>query len=132
MADRFPDAPLFTLLYDEAGTKSRFAEHSITTSYPQRLNIRQDGFRKFLPLFPGAIERLPMTDCDVVLSSSSAFAHGAQTRTDAIHVCTATPPCGMPGSSRSARSRRSSLCCGQCCAPPSRAVDRGTARCPSA
>jgi len=87
MADRFPDAPLYTLLYDEAGTQRRFAGRSITTSYLQRLNIRQDGFRKLLPLFPGAVERLPVSECDVVLSSSSAFAHGVRTRTDAIHVC---------------------------------------------
>jgi glycosyltransferase involved in cell wall biosynthesis len=87
MADRFPDAPLYTLLYDEEGTRGRFADHSITTSYLQRLTIRQDGFRRLLPLFPHAVERLPISECDVVLSSSSAFAHGVRARADAIHVC---------------------------------------------
>jgi glycosyltransferase involved in cell wall biosynthesis len=87
MADRFPGAPLYTLLYDEAGTKRRFADHAITTSYLQRLTIRQDGFRRLLPLFPHAVERLPISECDVVLSSSSAFAHGVRARPDAIHVC---------------------------------------------
>jgi glycosyltransferase involved in cell wall biosynthesis len=87
MADCFPGAPLYTLLYDEEGTHGRFADHPITTSYLQRLTIRQDGFRKLLPLFPGAVERLPVSECDVVLSSSSAFAHGARTRPDAVHVC---------------------------------------------
>jgi glycosyltransferase involved in cell wall biosynthesis len=87
MADRFPDAPVYTLLYDEEGTRGRFASHPITTSYLQRLPIRQDGFRKLLPLFPGAIERLPVEDCDVLLSSSSAFAHGVKARPDAVHVC---------------------------------------------
>ncbi|MEA2154074.1 MAG: hypothetical protein QOE11_214 [Solirubrobacteraceae bacterium] len=87
MADRFPGAPLYTLLYDEIGTKGRFADHSVTTSYLQRLTIRQDGFRRLLPLFPRAVERLPISDCDVVLSSSSAFAHGVRARPDAIHVC---------------------------------------------
>jgi len=87
MADRFPDAPLYTLLYDEEGTKGRFATHEITTSYLQRLTIRQDGFRRLLPLFPRAVERLPVSEPDVVLSSSSAFAHGVRARSDAIHVC---------------------------------------------
>jgi glycosyltransferase involved in cell wall biosynthesis len=87
MADRFPDAPIYTLLYDEEGTRGRFADHPVTTSYLQRLTIRQDGFRKLLPLFPGAAERLPVSDCDVVLSSSSAFAHGVKARADAVHVC---------------------------------------------
>lgn len=87
MADRFPNAPLYTLLYDEAGTGGRFASHPVTTSYLQHLGIRQAGFRKVLPLFPRAAERLPVSGCDVVLSSSSAFAHGVRQRRDAIHVC---------------------------------------------
>jgi glycosyltransferase involved in cell wall biosynthesis len=87
MADRFPGAPLYTLLYDEQGTNGRFADHAVTTSYLQRLTLRQEGFRKLLPLFPGAAERLPVSGCDVVLSSSSAFAHGVRARPDAIHVC---------------------------------------------
>lgn len=87
MADRFPDAPLYTLLYDEEGTRGRFADRAITTSFLQSLNVGQAGFRKLLPLFPAAVERLPVSDCDIVLSSSSAFAHGARARPDAIHVC---------------------------------------------
>jgi glycosyltransferase involved in cell wall biosynthesis len=87
IADRFEDASLYTLLYDQAGTQGRFAGRTITTSYLQRLNIRQDGFRKLLPFFPGAAERLPVSGCDVVLSSSSAFAHGVRARPGAIHVC---------------------------------------------
>lgn len=87
MADRFPGAPLYTLLYDEDGTQGRFADHAITTSYLQRLRIGQDGFRRLLPLFARAAERLPVSECDVVLSSSSAFAHGVHARRDAIHVC---------------------------------------------
>jgi glycosyltransferase involved in cell wall biosynthesis len=87
MADRFVEAPLYTLLYDEAGTQGRFAGRAITPSYLQRLHVRQDGFRKLLPFFPGAAERLPVSGCDIVLSSSSAFAHGVHARADAIHVC---------------------------------------------
>lgn len=87
MADRFPAAPLYTLLYDAQGTHGRFSGHPITTSYLQRLTIRQQGFRKLLPLFAGAVERLPVSECDVVLSSSSAFAHGVRARPDATHVC---------------------------------------------
>jgi glycosyltransferase involved in cell wall biosynthesis len=87
MADRYPDAPIYTLLYDEAGTGGRFADHSVTSSFLQRLGIRQDGFRKLLPLFPFATERLPVSEYDVVLSSSSAFAHGVRVGSEAIHVC---------------------------------------------
>jgi glycosyltransferase involved in cell wall biosynthesis len=87
MADLYPDAPLYTLLYDERGTRERFANRSVTTSFLQRLGIRQEGFRKLLPLYPIAAERLPISGYDVVLSSSSAFAHGVRIGSDSIHVC---------------------------------------------
>ena len=40
MADTWPDAPIATLLYDEAGTEARFAGRRISTSPLQRLGLR--------------------------------------------------------------------------------------------
>jgi glycosyltransferase involved in cell wall biosynthesis len=87
MADLYADAPIFTLLYDEAGTGGRFARHEVTTSPLQRLKPSQATFRRLLALYPGAIERLELPPGDVVLSSSSAFAHGVRAPAGAIHVC---------------------------------------------
>jgi glycosyltransferase involved in cell wall biosynthesis len=87
MADLYPQAPIFTLLYDEQGTNRRFAEHSITTSSLQRLGVGQNKFRRLLPLYPLAVERLELPVTDVVLSSSSAFAHGVHVPQGAVHVC---------------------------------------------
>jgi glycosyltransferase involved in cell wall biosynthesis len=87
IADLYPDAPIFTLLYDEQGTSQRFAERSITTSSLQRLGVGQAQFRKLLPLYPFAVERLRAPDCDVVISSSSAFAHGMRIPEGAAHLC---------------------------------------------
>jgi glycosyltransferase involved in cell wall biosynthesis len=87
MADIYPDAPIFTLLYDEEGTNGRFAGRSITTSALQRLGSRQANFRRLLPLYPLAVKRLRPPACDVLLSSSSAFAHGVPAPEGAVHVC---------------------------------------------
>jgi glycosyltransferase involved in cell wall biosynthesis len=87
IADLFPPAPIFTLLYDEQGTASRFAGRSIFTSPLQRLRVRQSSFRRLLPLYPAAVARLRPSACDVVLSSSSAFAHGLRVPEGAKHVC---------------------------------------------
>ena len=87
IADCWSDAPIYTLLYDVDGTDRRFAHRDVTPSYLQRLGIRQKGFRRLLPLFPRAVERLPLQEYDLVISSSSAFAHGVRTRRDAVHVC---------------------------------------------
>lgn len=87
MADEWPDAPVYTLLYDETATERRFAAHPVHTSPLQNTRVRQRGFRRLLPLFPWAIRRLPTQGHDVVLSSSSAFALGVQAREDGVHVC---------------------------------------------
>lgn len=87
MADLYAQSPIFTLLYDELGTDERFAGRSITTSPLQRLGLSQATFRRLLPLYPWAIERLELPPCDVVLSSSSAFAHGVRVPAEAVHMC---------------------------------------------
>ena len=87
LADLYAQAPIFTLLYDEQGTGGRFAGHAVTTSALQRLGIRQQGFRRLLPLYPFAVERLRLPACEVVVSSSSAFAHGVRAPAGAVHVC---------------------------------------------
>jgi len=87
MADCWPGAPIYTLLYDPPGTFARFEDHPVFTSPVQRLGIRQRGFRRLLPLFPRAAERLPVQDHELIISSSSAFAHGVRPRQDAQHVC---------------------------------------------
>jgi glycosyltransferase involved in cell wall biosynthesis len=87
MADCFPGAPIYTLLYDSSAIGARFAGHPVTASRLQRIGVQQRGFRKLLPLFPPAVERLPVGRHGLVLSSSSAFAHGVRPGPEAVHVC---------------------------------------------
>ncbi len=42
IAELYPQAPIFTLLYDEQGTGGRFADRTIVTSPLQRLGVRQE------------------------------------------------------------------------------------------
>lgn len=87
MADCWPEATLATLLYDEQGTEAAFADRRVRTSVLQGLRVGQAGFRRLLPLFPLAAGRLPVTDAELVVSSSSAFAHGVRRGPGANHVC---------------------------------------------
>src|SRR2546421_9436949 len=87
MTDVWPDAPIFTLLYDEEGTSERFAGREVTTSPLQRLGARQAGFRSLLPLFPLAMRALKLDGYDCIVTSSSAFAHGIRKPAGAMHVC---------------------------------------------
>ena len=87
ITDCFPDAAVATLLYDELGTGGRFRGRSLTTSFLQPIAADQRRFRYFLPVLPLAARQLPLGDARLVISSSSAFAHGVRPRSDAVHIC---------------------------------------------
>jgi glycosyltransferase involved in cell wall biosynthesis len=87
LAELYPTAPIYTTLYSERGTEGRFAGRRVRTSRLQWLGLRQRGFRRLLPLFPAAVERLPVAEHALVVSSSSAFALGVRPGPDAVHVC---------------------------------------------
>lgn len=85
--DLYPSAPVATLLYDPEVFGERLAGHPVSTSRYQAFGARQQTFKALLPLLPSAAERLPVAGHDLVLSSSSAFAHGVRPDPDAVHVC---------------------------------------------
>jgi glycosyltransferase involved in cell wall biosynthesis len=87
ICDTWPDADVFTTVYDEAGTEGRFAHRHPVTSFLQRLHPTARTFRGLLPLYPHAIESLDLSGYDIVVSSSSAWAHGVLVEPAAVHVC---------------------------------------------
>jgi glycosyltransferase involved in cell wall biosynthesis len=87
LCDLFPDADLFTAVYDAQGTEGRFAHRRVTASFLQALRPTARTFRALLPLYPSAMESLDVRGYDLVLSSSSAWAHGVIPDEDAVHVC---------------------------------------------
>ncbi len=82
----WPDAPIFTAVYDEQGTEGRFADRAVYTTFLQRLRPNSRTFRALLPLYPAAIESLPLDHFDLVVSSSSAWAHGILRGEHGLHV----------------------------------------------
>lgn len=86
IASCWPGAPVFTLLCDREQVDGEFADHEISTSYLQRLGAGQTSFRRLLPLFPRAVRSLPVHGYDLVISSSSAFAHGVRADPSATHI----------------------------------------------
>jgi len=87
MAACWPEAPIYTLLYDAEAVAEGFDGREVHTSGLQRLGASQRSFRYLLPLFPGATERLPVGSFETIVSSSSAFAHGLRPGPGALHVC---------------------------------------------
>lgn len=60
---------------------------SVKTSFIQKLPTARNNHRKFLQLFPLAIEQFDLSEYDVVLSSSSAIAKGVLTHHEQLHLC---------------------------------------------
>jgi glycosyltransferase involved in cell wall biosynthesis len=87
LCDLYPDADIFTAVYDEEGTEGRFAHRRVHTSFLQRLRPTARTFRTLLPLYPYAVEALDLSGYDLVVSSSSAWAHGVIPDPDTVHVC---------------------------------------------
>jgi glycosyltransferase involved in cell wall biosynthesis len=87
LCELYPDADLFTAVYDPRGTEGWFAHRKVNTSFLQRLRPTAKTFRGLLPLYPYAMEALDLSGYDVVISSSSAWAHGVLVDPEAVHVC---------------------------------------------
>lgn len=87
IAECWPEAPIYTLLYDPEGSEGRYAGREVHASFLQRLGPTQSNFRRLLPAFPLAVRSLPLAGHRLVISSSSAFAHAVRVDRDARHLC---------------------------------------------
>ncbi len=84
----YPDAPIYTLLYDHEGTKEVFSNCKIITSglqkYPSWLRKKT---KFFISKFASEIENFDLSEYDIVISSSNSFAHGIITKPNTFHLC---------------------------------------------
>ena len=87
MHNVFPDAPIYTSVYDPEGTFPEFRAMDVRTSFLQRLAGGAKTHKFALPLYPNAFEHFDMTGYDLVLSSSSGFAKGVITGPETCHIC---------------------------------------------
>lgn len=87
LADIFPTAPIYTLIYDSEQLYGAFSDKKIRTSFLQNLPFSKTNHRLFPALMPLAVEDLDLTAYDLVISSSNSYTKGVITRPDAIHIC---------------------------------------------
>jgi glycosyltransferase involved in cell wall biosynthesis len=82
----FPDAPLYTSVYDPQ-TCAQFSDRDVRTTLMQRLTRRKAVTKGLFALFPVAFRRLDLSGFDIVISSSSGFAHHVRVPPSTLHVC---------------------------------------------
>lgn len=87
IARAYPDAPIYTALFDPAATADLVEPSRVHTSYLARIPGANRYFRYLAPLYPKAFESFDLSAYDIVVSSTTAWAKGVLTRPDAVHVC---------------------------------------------
>jgi glycosyltransferase involved in cell wall biosynthesis len=87
LCERFPDADLFTLFHRPGTVSPTIERRRIVTSFVQHLPLAAQYYRRYLPLFPLAIERFTFNDYDLVVSSSHCVAKSVVTPAHVRHVC---------------------------------------------
>jgi len=85
-ASLFPEAPIFTAVYDRKTMGSMFAKDRVSTSYMQRIPFAKRHYRKMLALMPRAFEEFDLSDFELVLSSSSCCAKGVISPASTLHI----------------------------------------------
>lgn len=83
----FPQAPIFTLIFDRKRTNRFFLDQEIKTSFLQKIPLGIKRYQWWLALMPLATESYNLMDYDVIISSASSFAKGVITKPSSFHLC---------------------------------------------
>jgi glycosyltransferase involved in cell wall biosynthesis len=86
MSRAFPDAPIYTMLYDPPNTYPDFAGRDVRVSRLNKVAALRRNHRAALPLLPFAAGSI-FVDADVVLTSTSGWAHGFHTNGHKLVAC---------------------------------------------
>lgn len=88
----FPDAPVYTMVYNKKRMERYFDSIKVIPSFIQKMPFGVGKYTAYLPLMPLAAESFDLSDYDVVISSSTSCAKGVLTRADTLHICYCNTP----------------------------------------
>lgn len=87
LLDLYPDADLFTHVYDPAAVSAKIRSRVVRATFINRLPQAKKRYQSYLPLMPLALESLDLSGYDLVLSSESGPAKGVIVPPGARHLC---------------------------------------------
>jgi glycosyltransferase involved in cell wall biosynthesis len=88
----FPEAPLYTSVYDPIGAPWAKAFSEIRTSFLQKFPFAKSNHEFLAPLMPLAFESFDLTKFDLVISVTSEAAKGIRTKPGTLHICYCLTP----------------------------------------
>jgi glycosyltransferase involved in cell wall biosynthesis len=87
IAKAWPEAPIYTALYDERVAGDAFPANRVRRSYLARIPMANRYFRALAPFYPRAFESFDFSGFDAIVSSTTSWAKGVRVPPGAIHVC---------------------------------------------
>ncbi|WP_337270804.1 glycosyltransferase [Oryzifoliimicrobium ureilyticus] len=87
LCDIFPDADIYTHVFDPASISGKLKAHRIQTTFIGSLPYAKRLYKKYLPLMPMALEQIDLSSYDLVISSESGPAKGIIPTSPALHIC---------------------------------------------
>ncbi len=87
LTEIFPDAPIYTLLYEKNNADKYYKDKKIETSVIQKLPGGVKYYQWYMPFMPMAVEFFDLTPFDLIISDTSSFAKGVITSSNSLHVC---------------------------------------------
>jgi glycosyltransferase involved in cell wall biosynthesis len=87
LLELYPQADIYTHIYDPKAVSPLINSHRVYTSYINRLPFAKKLYQKYMPLMPRALKEFNLLDYDLVISSESGPVKGVVPNVDAYHIC---------------------------------------------
>ncbi len=83
----FPQADIYTHVYNPNRVSERIRSRKVTTTFIQKLPFARKAYQIYLPLMPVALEQLDLSQYDLVISSEAGPSKGVIVPPDTPHIC---------------------------------------------
>jgi glycosyltransferase involved in cell wall biosynthesis len=87
LLDLFPEADIYTHVYDPDSVSEKIKSHNIYTTGINKLPLAKKLYQKYMPLMPNALQNLNLQEYDLIISSESGPAKGVVPNPGAFHLC---------------------------------------------
>ena len=86
IAEIYPDADIFTTIYNPKEMDKHFGERKVYTSMLDKMPMSKKHYQYYLPFMPFAFESFDFSEYDIVISSSHSLSKGIITKPDTMHI----------------------------------------------
>ena len=87
LLELFPDADIYTHVYNPKAVSALIKRHRVYTSYINKLPFAKNLYQKYMPLMPNALKEFNLQDYDLIISSEAGPVKGVVPNPDAYHIC---------------------------------------------